>query len=87
MGQKLSDGLVREIYGGRGRERLLIYRRVDGSFYFEEERLVYFDVPALDVWVSSGPAMAGFYDTQETAEREGRASVGWSVAGASPGAA
>jgi hypothetical protein len=75
---------LKTIVDPSGKRRLLIVRRPDGLFSFEEQELVVaYDVELAEqlqdyrtCWVPVGHDLT-ICDTQEAAEREGRGAAAW----------
>lgn len=71
----MSDERVKEIYGGGGKRRVVIFRRDADSYFYEAE---YFSEDPLEMcWIPAWRPMIGFYESRERAEAEARANIDW----------
>jgi hypothetical protein len=71
----MEDEEVNEFYDENRKRRVIILRRDNGSFYYEEE---YFsEYPEEMCWLPKAGQMTGLYESQERAEKEAQANIGW----------
>ena len=64
----MDTGPVHEIYDHDEERRVVIFRRGDGTFFYQEE---YFSRHEYEMcWVPKKQQAIGFYDCQETALQE-----------------
>ena len=71
----MTDERVKEIYDGINKQRVVIYRRESGSYFYEEEH--FSEHPTEMCWVPYSQLPIGIYDSQEKAEIEARANIDW----------
>ena len=70
-----ADPCVHVLQDADGKRRVRIFRRSTGTYYFEDE---YFsDHPPERCWIPIRRASVGFYDSEQTALREAKASADW----------
>jgi hypothetical protein len=71
----MADTLVQEIKAESAERKISIYRRDNGTYYYEE---AYFSQEAdEEFWVPVKSVMIGIYHSQDIALREAIANVGW----------
>ncbi len=66
---------IKEIYDSSRQYRVVIFRREDGSFGFEDQH--FSDYPREHCWIPHGLYSTSFCDTAEKAESEARGRVKW----------
>ncbi len=66
---------VRILQDEEGKRRVRIFLRDTGTFYFQEEN--FRDHPLEQCWVPASGGTVGFYDSEQTALREAKASIDW----------
>lgn len=69
------DTVLKTLISPAGKRRVLILRRVNGSFGYEEE--FWSDEPLEQCWCSYPSSPYVICDSAETAEREAIANTGW----------
>lgn len=71
----MDTSTVQEIYDEDEERRVVIFRRGDGTFFYEEE---YFSKHEHEMcWIPKKKQTIGFYDSRETALREAIANTDW----------
>lgn len=66
---------VQIVQDEEGKRRVRIFLRDTGTFYFQEENLS--DHPLEQCWVPVSGGTVGFYESEQTALREAKASIDW----------
>jgi hypothetical protein len=74
----MPDTVLRTIVDSTGKRRVLIVRRDNGAYGFEEER--WSDDPLEHCWTPSGKYSFSICATEEIAMREAAGRVGWLAA-------
>ena len=76
--RRVADQCVRIVQDVGGKQRVRIFLRANGTFYFQEE---YFsEHPSEQCWIPVSSQSVGFYDREATALREAKASIDWLIA-------
>ena len=73
---KDADPCVQVLQDAEGKRRVRILRRKSGTYYFEEQ---YFSEHLEPAWIPNQHGAVGFYDTEQTAIREAKASLDWLI--------